>query len=126
MPSLMPEAAEWWEATRSQLLLIQRCLACGHHQLYPRTICTVCHRTELELVAASGAGTVYSHSIVHRAPAGFEAPYVVAIVRLSEGPRLLTHVIGCAPEDVRCDMPVRIAWEPLPDGRNLPMFVPGS
>jgi uncharacterized OB-fold protein len=122
--SLMPEAAEWWEATRVQHLLVQRCLGCAHRQLYPRTICTACHRTQLELIPTSGAGVVYSHSTVHRAPTGFDAPYVVAIVRLAEGPRLLTRVIGCAPEDVRCDMAVRVAWEPLPDGRNLPVFIP--
>jgi uncharacterized OB-fold protein len=126
LPDVMPEAAAWWDATRASRLLVQRCLGCGHHQLYPRAICTACHRTALELVPASGEGTVYSHTTVHRPAAGFEAPYVVAIVRLAEGPRLLTNITGCAPEAVHCEMPVSVAWEPLPDGRRLPVFTPRS
>lgn len=126
LPEVMPEAAPWWEATRERRLLVQRCLDCGRHQLYPRAICAACHQTRLEFVAASGEGVVYSHSTLHRAPPGFEAPYVVAIVRLAEGPRLLTRITGCPPEEVRCDMPVEVGWEPLPDGRHLPVFTPRS
>ena len=52
------------------------------------------------------------------------SPYVVALVELDEGPRLMTNVVGCPPESVTVGMPVQVTWEPLSDGRNLPLFEP--
>ena len=117
--------APWWEATAERRLTVQRCETCEHHQHYPRALCTACGSTELGFVDASGRGTVYSHTTVRRAPhEAFEPPYVVALVRLEEGPMLLTNIVGCVPADVRCDMAVRVSWEDLPDGRKLPLFEP--
>jgi uncharacterized OB-fold protein len=53
-------------------------------------------------------------------------PYVVALVELAEGPRLMGNIVGCAPDDVTVGMPVRVTWEELSDGRNLPLFEPVS
>lgn len=109
----------WWDATREERLLVQRCASCTHHQHYPRNICTACGSTDLGFVEASGRGTIYSHTTVHRAPhPAFTPPYIVALVRLEEGPVILTSIIG----DARCDSPVRVAWEALDDGRKLPVF----
>lgn len=114
---------EWWNATREGRFLVQRCTSCGHRQHYPRNICTACGGTDLTYEEASGRATVYSHTTVRRAPhPAFTPPYVVALVRLEEGPLLLTNIVGEAPEAVRCDQPVRLVWEDLPDGRKLPMF----
>jgi uncharacterized OB-fold protein len=51
-------------------------------------------------------------------------PYVVALVRLAEGPLLLTNIVACDPGALACDMPVVLCWEPVEDGRNLPLFRP--
>lgn len=126
-PVAPPDAVTtpWWDATRERRLLVQRCRVCGIHQHYPRNICTACGALDPEHVEASGRGTVYSYTIVNRAPdPAFEPPYVVALVRLDEGPVVLTNVIGCPVDAVRCDMSVTVAWEDLPDGRRLPMFIP--
>jgi len=62
---------------------------------------------------------------VQRAPAPLPAaPYVVALVRLVEGPLLMTNVVGCDPAEVRCELPVVLTWEAVEDGRNLPLFRP--
>lgn len=116
----------WWDATAEGRFVVQRCAACGRHQHYPRALCTSCGSTQgLGFVEAAGRGAVYSHTTVRRAPhPAFEPPYVVALVRLEEGPVLLTNIVGCAPEEVRCEMPVRVIWEDLPDGRKLPLFEP--
>jgi uncharacterized OB-fold protein len=115
----------WWDATKEDKLMIQRCRACNHHQHYPRAICTNCASTSLGYVTSEGRGEIYSYTIVHRSPIpAFEPPYIVALVRLAEGPVLLSNIVGIAPDDVRCDMPVEVAWEPLPDGRKLPLFQP--
>lgn len=112
---------DFWEATRERRLLIQLCRTCSRHQHYPRVLCTGCGGSELDFVEASGQGVVDSFTVVHRAPAaGFDPPYVVARVRLAEGPILLTHLVG--ERDWACDQPVRLGWRPLPDGRHLPVF----
>ncbi|WP_329519467.1 Zn-ribbon domain-containing OB-fold protein [Spirillospora sp. NBC_01491] len=112
---------EWWAATADRRLTVQRCRACGHAQHYPRELCTGCGGTDLEFTEVSGHGTVDSFTVVHRAPSpAFQAPYVLARVRLAEGPILLTHLTGPGPW--ACDEPVRVGWRPLPDGRHLPVF----
>jgi uncharacterized OB-fold protein len=51
-------------------------------------------------------------------------PYVVALVDLPEGARVITNVVGCDPADVRVGLPVTLDWEPLSDGRHLAVFRP--
>lgn len=115
----------FWDATRRREFVLQRCLGCGHWQHYPRWLCTVCGGTELDFARACGRGTVDSFTIVHRAPApGFTPPYAVARIRLAEGPLMLSTVIGCPTGAVVCDLPVQLDWQPLPDGRHLPVFRP--
>jgi hypothetical protein len=106
--------------------MVQHCITCGHTQLYPRAVCTACGRQELELVASSGRGRVYSFSVVHRSvdPARFVAPYAVALVQLEEGPVLTTNLVTESFDALRCDQPVSVTWEALPDGRHLPLFTP--
>jgi uncharacterized OB-fold protein len=54
-----------------------------------------------------------------------EVPYVVAIIDLDEGYRMLTNITGCAPEAIECGQRVEVAWDvELSDGRRLPTFVP--
>ncbi len=112
----------WWDATRERRFLVQRCESCGHHQHYPRNICTGCGAPDPGFVEASGRGTIFSYTEVHRAPhPAFEPPYVVAMVRLEEGPVVLTNIVGDG--TIACDAAVRVTWENLPDGRKLPLFV---
>lgn len=119
--------ADWWDATRQARLLVQRCSDCRHAQMYPRSSCTECGSAALGWSYASGRGVVWSHTTVHRAPhPAFEPPYVVALVRLEEGPILMANIIGYAPDEVRCDQPVDLVWEDLPDGRKLPQWQPAS
>ena len=49
---------------------------------------------------------------------------MVALVDLAEGARMMANVVGCPPDDVAVDMPVRLVWQPLSDGRHLPQFAP--
>jgi uncharacterized OB-fold protein len=70
---------------------------------------------------------VFSFVVFHRVyHPGFtgEVPYVVALVELEEGPRLISNVIGVPPDDVVCDMAVRLVFEDIADNMTLPKFVP--
>lgn len=120
----MSEVSEpFWDATRSQQLVMQWCVACDAVVFFPRAVCPRCLGDQLEWRASRGTGVVYAASVEHRPPEG-EAPYVVALVDLDEGARMMTNIVGCDPLSVTIGMPVAVTWEPLPDGRNLPLFAP--
>ena len=125
-PGPDPETEPYWRAAHEGRLLVQRCRSCGNHQLYPRWRCLRC-RGEVEWVDASGRGTVYSFTVIRQNfSRSFKhlIPYVVALVDLEEGPRLMTNVVGCPPEDVRIGMAVRVRFEPVSDEAALPLFEP--
>lgn len=108
-PTPVPLTEPFWAAARRGELLLQRCRKCGHHQHYPRVLCTRCWHREHEWVPSSGRGRVWTFTVVHRPghPAwDTEVPYVLAIVELDEGPRLLTNVIGIEPAEVTVDLRV--------------------
>jgi len=127
-PGMDPETEPYWKATHDGRLLVQRCLPNGHHQLYPRWRCLRC-RGEVGWVEASGRGTVYSFTIIRQNfSRSFKhlIPYVVALVELEEGPRLMTNIVGCPPEDVIVGMPVQVTFEPVSDEVSLALFQPAQ
>jgi uncharacterized OB-fold protein len=70
-----------------------------------------------EPYALSGAGTIYSFSVVRQPPAGYEeqTPYILALVRLAEGPLITAQLTDCDPQDVTIDMPVEMITRRLRD-----------
>ncbi len=126
VPEPSPEWAEWWDATRDRRLLVQQCARCGRYQHYPRALCIHCGHAEARVPRGGRDGDDYWFTVVHRAPgpAAPAVPYAVALVRLAEGPVVLTNVVAADLEALGCDAPVTLAWEPLADGRFLPVFAP--
>jgi uncharacterized OB-fold protein len=107
---------------------VQRCDRCGRHQLYGRPHCLSCFGP-VAWVESSGRGTVHSFTVIRQSfarPFSEMIPFVVALVDLDEGARLMTNVVGCAPEDVRIGMPVQVEWEQVSDEAALPMFRPAD
>lgn len=103
---------------------IQRCTDCGAHQFFPRVLCMHCGATDLAWTDPSGAGTIYSFSIVRRkAEAGGD--YNVALVDLDEGVRMMSRIDGVAPDGLRIGMPVR-ARVVRDEGQALVVFVPAE
>lgn len=115
--------AQFWEGVAEGVLRVQRCDDCGRHVFYPRAVCPHCGSTWLSWVEASGAGEVHAFTVVHRAPADYrdEAPYVVALVDLEEGVRMMTRLVDVEPAAVRVGMPVEVAIRGEP---RLPHFRP--
>jgi uncharacterized OB-fold protein len=97
-------------------------------QRFPaRAICSKCLSTESEWVAVSGRGEIFSFNVMHQVyHPGFatEVPYAVVVVRLEEGARMVSNLVGVAPHDVRIGMPVRVVFEEISDEVTLPKFVP--
>ena len=126
IPTITPEAAPYWEGARQGKLLLQRCGACDALRFYPRTLCPSCWSDRVEWTEASGRGSVHSFTVIHRAPtAAFasQVPYVVALIDLQEGPRMMANVIGDGARDLRIDDAVRVTFEQRAGGFMLPQFV---
>jgi uncharacterized OB-fold protein len=128
-PPVGAESAAFWDATREGRLLVQWCTACDQGIFYPRSFCPLCGATGsgLEWRTASGRATVYAVTTEHKPAATGTTfsdgqPYVVALVELEEGVRMMTNIVGGPPEDVTIGMAVTVVWEPLSDGRQLPLF----
>lgn len=126
-PQVNPVARPFWDAAREGRLVVQKCEGCEELIFYPRQLCPHCHSLDLGWVEVSGRGSVYSYTVVRsNSPSYFQPdiPYVTAIIHLDEGVRMLSNVVGCDPEQVRCDMPVKVVFEKFNDEFTLPKFTP--
>lgn len=130
VPVVNPWAKPFWDAAREERFIIQQCKDCKKYIFYPRIACPHCFSDDVQWVPASGRATVYTYTVVEsNAPSAFisDMPYVIAVVRLEEGGvQMLTNIVGCKPEEVRCDMPVEVVFETLNDDFKLPKFRPAS
>jgi uncharacterized OB-fold protein len=108
------ETRGYWEGAGRGELVLQRCTACGTVQHKPRAVCATCLAGDPEHFVASGRGQVYTFTVTHQnqmPPFRDAVPYVMAYVALEEGPRLLTHIVGCEPSAVRIGLPVVVDFQ---------------
>ena len=125
LPVPTPLTQPFWDGCARGRLLLPHCRACGRHFFRPEVACTHCFATDWRWAEASGRGTLYSYSIVHRAPApGFAVPLVLAVVELEEGPAMMSNLVGCAHEDIRIGMALQVRFEPVAERVHLPRFAP--
>ncbi|MFQ5698507.1 MAG: Zn-ribbon domain-containing OB-fold protein [Myxococcota bacterium] len=116
--------APFWEACRRGVLQVSTCADCGHRFLPPGPCCPRCWSGQLAPHVVSGRGRVFSFAVYRRTyHPGMPAPYVVALVELDCGPRLISNIVGCAPEEVDIDMPVEVRFETVGD-LTVPRFAP--
>lgn len=130
LPSpITPEAKPFWDGCRAEKLMLPRCEDCGHVFFYPRILCPRCHSRKVGWMQASGRGTLHSFEIAHQAfqkAWKIKPPYVLAMVQLEEGPRMMSNLINVepSPKAVRCDMPVEVVFTKVSDDVTLPLFQP--
>jgi uncharacterized OB-fold protein len=122
VPEPSVASAPFWAATQRCQLMMQRCESCDRLVWYPRFVCPRCGTFSLRWEELSGHGVVYAVSVHHRAPIPVLAdrvPYSVVLIDLDEGVRMMSNVFGPPPA---VGDEVSVAWEPLEDSRNLPVF----
>lgn len=125
VPGMTDLTRGYWEAAREGRLVVQECRACGRIRHPPLPACPACRCADSGWREVSGDGTVYSCTIVRHpthAALADAVPYVIAIVALAEGPRIVSGVTGCPPEAVTVGMPVRVAFRWVTDEVALPFF----
>jgi uncharacterized OB-fold protein len=126
LPAANELTAPYWEAARRHRLVVQRC-SCGRLSHPPVASCPACHGGALRWEEMSGEGLVHAftwvnHS-VHPVSTG-HTPYILVLVELSEGPRILTNLRHCTPEAVHVGLPVRVLFEDISNTVTLPQFAP--
>jgi uncharacterized OB-fold protein len=127
-PYVADEARPFWDATAEGRLLLQRCPSCGTHVYYPRFVCPRCHAHELEWVEASGKGTVYSATLTTRGILDYKdcGPYVLALVELEEGPKMMTIIVDTDGTEVAIGQSVEVVFHDTGQGSALPRFRPAA
>lgn len=122
-PSALTE--EFWASARRRVLVRPVCRACHRSFFTPQIACPTCLSEVWAYEPSSGRGTVYSASVVHRAPfPGLETPYQVGIVDLEEEWSMLTNItdprLGATPIGTA----VEVTWVEISEELVLPAFRP--
>ena len=101
----------FFDEARAGRLSAIRCGGCGELAIPPKELCPQCHERRWEFVPLEGVGAVVSFTVIRIPPRGRhgEAPYAVAVVKLSEGVSLLGRVVGIPLEDLRAGLRVRFS-----------------
>jgi len=124
-PIANADSLAYWNAARERKLVLRKCRACDTLHFMPRCLCPACWSDQLEWVPSKGMGTVYSFSVIRRAPLpAFAArvPYVTALIELDEGPRMMANVVGENALSVQIGDKVRVTFEDRGNGVLIPQF----
>ena len=120
-------SAHYWQSAAQGKLMLNTCNSCENIMFYPRATCTRCLSNDLGWIEASGRGEVYAFTVCYRAPDAVfreDAPYVIALIDLAEGPRMMSNVTDCDPDAVHIGMPVEAWFEPATEDIAIPKFKP--
>ena len=120
-PLTDPETQAYWDAIDQGKLLVRTCKSCGKAHHYPRSICPHCGSDDTHFVEGSGKGTIYTYSVMRRAP----IPYAIAYVTLEEGPHMLTNIVDCDFDQLSIGQQVQVKFlETEGEGPAVPVFAP--
>jgi uncharacterized OB-fold protein len=118
------ESRPYWEGLAQGELRIQRCKTCAQAVFYPRALCPHCHSDQLEWMLASGKGTIYTYTVAHQAfgPFAADVPFVIALVELEEGVRMMSRIIDAPRERVVIGAAVSVTFASVGEELTLPYF----
>lgn len=127
----LPRPTAWskpfWEAAKQHKLVLKKCKACGHIDHPPYLYCTSCSGEDSEWIEASGKARLYAYAVnTYAVPFPFmeDLPYVLAMVDLPEGPRMISNVVGCSPKELRNGMELEVIFDQVSPDVVLPKWRP--
>jgi uncharacterized OB-fold protein len=129
----LPNPLHWgaskpfWEAAKRHELVMPRCKFCDRLFFYPREVCPRCLRSDIDWVPVTGMGRLHSFTVIHQpANAAFQpdAPYIYAMVQLDEGPRMISNLVDCPPDQAAVDMRVTAVFDDVTPEWTLVKFRP--
>jgi uncharacterized OB-fold protein len=122
-PVVSADTAFFWDGTARGELRIQRCGGCGALRHPPGPMCPACGADKPGYLLAAGTGEVYSYVVHHHPPVpGHQVPFVIALVQLTEGVRMVGELLGVDPGRVRVGMPVRAGFVKIDGDLTLPAW----
>jgi uncharacterized protein len=132
-PVISRDTEFFWNGTAARELRVQRCEDCGAVRHPPGPRCTACGSTRRGYRPARGTGTIFSYVVHHHPPvSGRTTPFVVALIELPEGVRMLGELLGVDPLDpvaaasIRIGAPVEVSWQQVDDTLTLPAWRIGA
>jgi len=114
------ESEAFWQAANEGRYLVKKCRACDEAHYYPRRVCPFCQSDDTEWIEASGRGTIYTYSVMRRAP----VPYAIAYVTLAEGPTVMSNLVECDLDALGIGQAVEVTFRQDEAGQAIPMFRP--
>lgn len=126
-PTPTAETRPFWDAAAENRFLVQRCLSCQSAIFYPRHICPQCWSDRLAWEEASGDAILKTWSVQHRPGHPLWAtiaPYTIGLVKLSEGPTLLSTIMG-SPDGFSVGMALKVRFVAVGEF-TLPLFEAAS
>ncbi len=122
-PSISPDTEFFWSGLKDHKLLIQRCADCKTLRVPPRPMCGICQSLNWDSVESTGRGAVYSFIMPQYPPLPFlQYPYVVALIELDEGVRIVSNLCEIEPAAIHVGLPVEVFYEKfeaIPSGEEL-------
>ena len=95
---------EYFDALKNDRLKGLKCLDCGSYTVPPKASCDSCASMNVEAAELSGEGEIRTFTVSRVAPMGMEAPYIVAMVELAEGPWLMGNIDGVDPDKASIEL----------------------
>ena len=124
-PRPAPESLPYWQAAREHRLALPKCEDCQKFWFPPSRTCPHCLSTNFSFQNVSGKGKIFSFVTFHRVyrPAfSNDVPYVVALIELDEGPRLLSNIMGVTHDQVKCELRVEVVFVDYDEDISIPKF----
>jgi hypothetical protein len=118
-PMVNPETEPFWEAAKQGKFLLPHCADTGKAFWYPRQVSPFT-LGKVEWRESKGTGTIYSLSVMKRAP----QVYAIAYVTLDEGCTMMTNIVDCDFDGLAIGQRVQVTWKPAEDGTPYPQFRP--
>ncbi len=118
----------YWDCVEGEEFCLPYCPLCQKFVFYPRKLCPNCFKSPLEWKVVPGRGKVYSYTQVRvSALPEFDSitPYVLALIELDVGVKMLSHLVDCPSEKITINMPVEMVFREIA-GQKLPVFRPGE
>ncbi|KUR79601.1 nucleotide-binding protein [Novosphingobium sp. FSW06-99] len=108
--------------------MLPHCTVCDHTIWYPKAFCGECGSLDVEWRQASGEGTLYSYTQVHRGEGPYRdlSSFVLALVDLDEGARILTNIVDADPAQLIVGQRLRVVFDDAGDAAALVRFTPLS
>lgn len=129
LPTPDPVTKPYWDSVKAHAMQLQKCGDCGKFVFYPRAVCPHCFSRDLKWTPVSGKGKIYGFTISHQKVIqsfASEVPYVIALVELEEGARMMTNLVGVEPDPtkIKVGMDVIVQYDDVTEAMTLPKFKP--